>query len=219
MQRCHAAKLQFVLLRRCNLQCRGVASYNTTALQLAVSRCCKLQRYGVATCSVAVLQAITLRRCNLQCRGAASYNAAALQLSTTLQRIALRCCTCCYSATRVAAALWRYTGCCDVAAARGVISYGAAAGRRATSCGVAATRVLRLCGAAAAGVLRLCDAATARGVETLRHWRCSSSAASRHCSNYGCCFFFLMILGKFSCTCKKEKNREQEKTRENKRKL
>jgi len=55
------------------------------------------------------------------------------------------------------------------------------------------------------------------GAETLRRCnnsRCCDAAALQQLWLLLLFFFFLMILGKFSCTCKKERNKEQEKTRE-----
>ncbi len=110
-----------------------------------------------------------LRRCNSRCCRLQRCGAAALQLSTTLQRIALRCCTgCCDAAT-----LHRLLQRCSSLRCYKLRRCDAATGRGATSCGAVATGVLRLCGAAAVGVLRLYGAAAARGVATLR--RCSSS--------------------------------------------
>ncbi len=161
---------------RCSLERSGFATQNNSATcSVAMLRSCSSCCCGAVTGGAAVLQAATLRRCNYQqhCN-------------------AQRC-----AAARVAAALRRYTGCCDVAAARGVTSCGAAARvvamlrrgsrsrcyklRRCSSWGAVTLRRCsssRCCDAAA---LRRYGAATARGAATL--W---------HCSSCGCCFFFFL---------------------------
>ncbi len=159
-------------------------------LQLGALRLCNSEQLcNVQRCHAAKLQFVLLRRCNSRCRDVAGCNAAALQLSTTMQRTALRCCTCCCSAARVAAALRCYTGCYDAAVAHGVTSCGAVAriaatlrrGSRLRCYKLRRYRSSRCCDAAP---LRRCGAATTRGAATLQccsNLRCCDAAALQRC--------------------------------------
>ncbi|CAK9878648.1 unnamed protein product [Sphagnum jensenii] len=125
---------------RSSLECSGFATQNNSATcSVAMLRSCSSCCCGVATCGAAVLQVATLWRCNYQQHCNAQHCGAA----------------------HVAAALRRYTSCCDAVATRGV-----------TSCGVAAcvAATLRRGSRSPCYKLRRCSS---WGAVTL--WRCSSS--------------------------------------------